>query len=71
IDVLAVHPATRSIIAVEAKDFEVARTPAEIASELEKLFAGKGEKKATIELHSDASTGCASTTKSHPVPWPR
>lgn len=52
IDVLAVHPATRSIIAVEAKDFEVARTPAEISSELEKLFAGKGEKKATIELHS-------------------
>jgi hypothetical protein len=52
IDVLAAHPKSRSIIAVEAKDFEVARTPAEIASELEKLFAGKSGKKPTIELHS-------------------
>lgn len=52
IDVLAAHPKTRSIIAVEAKDFEVARTPREIAAELEKLFAGKRGKKPTIELHS-------------------
>jgi len=52
IDVLAAHPETRSIIAVEAKDFEIARTPAEIANELEKLFSGKPNKKSTIELHS-------------------
>ncbi len=52
IDVLAAHPETRTVIAVEAKDFEVARTPAEIAGELEKLFAGKKGKKPTIELHS-------------------
>lgn len=51
IDVLAVHPETRSIVAVEAKDFEVARTPAEIANELEKLFSGRRNKKSTIELH--------------------
>ena len=51
IDVLAVDTDTRSIIAVEAKDFEVARTPAEIANELEKLFSGRKEKKPTIELH--------------------
>jgi hypothetical protein len=52
IDVLAAHPESRSILAVEAKDFEIARTPAEIANELEKLFLGKKGKKSTIELHS-------------------
>jgi hypothetical protein len=52
IDVLAAHPESRSILAVEAKDFEIARTPAEIANELEKLFSGKKGKKSTIELHS-------------------
>jgi hypothetical protein len=52
IDVLAIHAASRSILAVEAKDFEIARTPAEIANELEKLFSGKKGKKSTIELHS-------------------
>jgi hypothetical protein len=52
IDVLAAHRTTRSIVAVEAKDFEVARTPAEIAGELEKLFKGKKGKKSTVELHS-------------------
>lgn len=52
IDVLAAHPESRSILAVEARDFEIARTPAEIANELEKLFSGKKGKKSTIELHS-------------------
>lgn len=52
VDVLAIHPGTRSIIAIEAKDFEVARTPAEIAGELEKLFLGKNGKKATVQLHA-------------------
>ncbi len=51
VDVLAAHRPTRSIVAVEAKDFEIARTPAEIAGELEKLFAGKKYKKSTVELH--------------------
>lgn len=52
IDVLAYHPDTRSIVAVEAKDFEVARTPAEISNELEKLFDGRRGKRSTVELHS-------------------
>jgi hypothetical protein len=52
IDVLAAHPESRSIIAVEAKDFEIARTPGEIANEFEKVFTGKNGKKSTIELHS-------------------
>lgn len=51
VDVLALHPESRSIIAVEAKDFEIARTPIEIAGELEKLFRGKPGKKPTIQLH--------------------
>ncbi|MBP2388437.1 hypothetical protein [Paeniglutamicibacter kerguelensis] len=51
IDVLAYHPDTRSILAVEAKDFEIARTPAEMSNELEKLFHGKKKKKPTVELH--------------------
>jgi len=52
VDVLAAHRPTRSIVAVEAKDFEIARTPAEIAGEFEKLFKGKRGKKSTVELHS-------------------
>jgi hypothetical protein len=51
IDVLAYHSATKSILAVEAKDFEIARTPAEIANELQKLFEGKNAKRSTVELH--------------------
>ena len=51
IDVLAYHPDTRSILAVEAKDFEIARIPAEISNELEKLFDGKKGKRSTVDLH--------------------
>ncbi|MET3368461.1 UNVERIFIED_CONTAM: hypothetical protein ABIE34_001701 [Jeotgalibacillus campisalis] len=52
IDVLAVHTPSRSVIAIEAKDFEVARIPAEISRELEKLFKGALGKKSTAELHT-------------------
>lgn len=52
IDVLAFHEASSTIVAVEAKDFEIARTPVEIANEVEKLFTGKGGKRSTVELHS-------------------
>jgi hypothetical protein len=52
IDILAGHAESRSIIAIEAKDFEVARTPAEIAREIEKLFSGTAGKKSTTELHT-------------------
>lgn len=51
IDVLAYHPDTNTIVAVEAKDFEIARTPAEMSNELEKLFRRKKKKKPTVELH--------------------
>jgi hypothetical protein len=52
VDILAAHRPTRSVVAVEAKDFEIARTPAEIAGEFEKLFKGKKGKKSTVELHT-------------------
>lgn len=52
IDVLALHAASNTVLAVEAKDFEIARTPVEIANEVEKLFTGKKGKRSTVELHS-------------------
>ncbi|GIG24650.1 hypothetical protein Cde04nite_08940 [Cellulomonas denverensis] len=52
IDVFAFHEASNAVVAVEAKDFEVARTPAEIANEVAKLFTGKDGKRSTVELHS-------------------
>jgi hypothetical protein len=52
IDVFAFHEASNTIVAVEAKDFEIARTPVEIANEVGKLFAGKNGKRSTVELHS-------------------
>jgi hypothetical protein len=38
-------------IAIEAKDFEIARARGEIANEVEKLFVGNNGKKSTAELH--------------------
>ncbi len=55
IDVLAWHPGTRTVLAVEAKDFEVARTPAEMSHEIVKLFRGKQGKKverSTADKHA-------------------
>lgn len=55
IDVLAWHPVTRTVLAVEAKDFEVARTPAEMSHEIVKLFLGKQGKKverSTVDKHA-------------------
>jgi len=54
IDVLAWHPETCTVLAVEAKDFEVARTPAEMSHEVVKLFTGKQGKKperSTVDKH--------------------
>lgn len=42
VDVLVLDLANRSLIAVETKDFEVARTPAELSNEVDKLFEGEG-----------------------------
>lgn len=51
IDILGVHEPSKTIVAIEAKDFEVSRTPAELANEIEKLFSGRGKKKSTVEKH--------------------
>ena len=51
IDILGVHEPSKTIVAIEAKDFEVARTPSELANEVEKLFDGKSKKKSTVEKH--------------------
>jgi hypothetical protein len=37
-----VNPRKRTVIAVETKDFELARTPFELSNELLKLFLGEG-----------------------------
>lgn len=52
IDVFAFHEPSSTVVAVEAKDFEIARTPVEIANEVAKLFVGKNGKRSTVELHS-------------------
>lgn len=52
IDIFAFHEGSNTIVAVEAKDFEIARTPVEIANEVAKLFTGKNGKRPTVELHS-------------------
>lgn len=55
IDVLAWHPGTRTVLAVEAKDFEVARTPSEMEHEITKLFRGKQGKRverSTVDKHA-------------------
>lgn len=55
IDILAWHPDTRIVLAVEAKDFEIARTPAEMSHEIAKLFMGKQGKKverSTVDKHA-------------------
>jgi hypothetical protein len=48
IDVLAVYPRKRKILAVETKDFEMARTPFEFSNEADKLFSGN---KSAVALH--------------------
>src|ERR1017187_659351 len=40
IDAIALDPASKTIIVAEAKDFELARTPAELANEAEDLLTG-------------------------------
>jgi len=50
IDVLAIDPRRRRIKAIEAKDFEQARTPFELANEIEKLFEGEDS---TIRHHME------------------
>ena len=51
IDILGVHEPSKTIVAIEAKDFEVARTPTELDNEVKKLFSGMSKKKSTVEKH--------------------
>jgi hypothetical protein len=48
IDAVAIDPASKIIIVAEAKDFELARTPAELANEAEDLLTG--DKSAVYKL---------------------
>ena len=48
IDVLAVNLNRRSVLSIETKDFEVARTPSELYREIQKLVEGD---KSAIKLH--------------------
>lgn len=49
IDVLGVHPTKKLVLVIEAKDFEMARTPSELANEALNLF--RGEKSAHHKLN--------------------
>ena len=51
IDVLAIHPKRRCIWAIECKDLSPARTPSELASELNKLFRGDDKQSSVVERH--------------------
>lgn len=53
IDVLAVDPQTRTLWAIEVKDLAYARTPAELANELENIFQTKGKKRASVDKHQE------------------
>jgi len=48
LDVLVVDPTKRVLLAVEVKDFEVARTPVELANEMSKLLEGSSS---AVERH--------------------
>jgi hypothetical protein len=51
IDVLAATLATRVLEAVEVKDLSVARTPRELANELNETFATGGPRRSHAEIH--------------------
>jgi hypothetical protein len=53
VDVLAATPATRLLEAVEVKDLSVARTPRELANELEQTFARGGARRSRAEIHAE------------------
>ncbi|MEB0003942.1 hypothetical protein QN357_13495 [Cryobacterium sp. RTC2.1] len=53
IDVVAVHEERRELVLAEAKDLEVARTPAELANEVEKLVETKSS--AVVRLSERAN----------------
>jgi hypothetical protein len=50
IDVLVVCPSAKRILAIEVKDFSLARNPQEVASECERLFVGE---KCAVAHHAE------------------
>ncbi len=53
IDVLMVNPRKRRIRLLECKDLAVARTPQEMANELQNVFQGRSGRKSIIEHHQE------------------
>lgn len=51
IDVLVADRASRILTLVECKDLAVARTPFEMAREMDNLFRGQGERPSVVERH--------------------
>lgn len=51
IDILVADLQNRQMLVIECKDLALARTPREMANELETFFEGKHGKKSTIEKH--------------------
>ena len=51
VDVLALLPARRLLLAIECKDFVPARSPREIVNQVEKLQKGSESTKPTVDLH--------------------
>ncbi|GAB2476128.1 hypothetical protein GCM10027030_07900 [Luteococcus sediminum] len=51
VDILAWDERAHVAYAIEAKDFELARTPNELSMEMQKIFSGKKGKKTTEQLH--------------------
>lgn len=51
IDVLVADRQRRRLLAIEAKDLAVARTPAELANELESTFQTRGSRPAAVDRH--------------------
>ena len=51
IDVLVVNRKNRTLFLVECKELALARTPREMANELDTLFRGGEKRKSTVEKH--------------------
>jgi len=49
IDVFAIHTLNKQVLVIECKDFDLARTPHEMAKELSDLFQGKKSKESAVK----------------------
>ena len=51
VDVLAADLEAKQLLAVECKDLEGARTPAELRNEIDETFGQSGKKRSKLEIH--------------------